>query len=141
MKNLLLLTLFFAMGCSTSPRPIAYGEDMCVYCKMSIVDNQHAALAMTDKGKTFKFDAIECLMPFLETQAETDFEVVTVNDYLSPGDMIPAEESTFLISQSIPSPMGAFLSAFRTQDQALTAQRTGGGEIYTWDALLTHFKQ
>lgn len=141
MKNLLLLTLLFAMGCSTSPRPISYGEDMCTYCKMAIVDNQHAALAMTGKGKTLKFDAIECLIPFLETQPETEFKVITVNDYLSPGDMIPAEESTFLISQSIPSPMGAFLSAFPARDQALTAQRTGGGEIYTWDELLIHFKQ
>jgi copper chaperone NosL len=108
---------------------------------MAIVDNQHAALAMTGKGKTFKFDAIECLIPFLETQPETEFKVITVNDYLSPGDMIPAEESTFLISQSIPSPMGAFLSAFPARDQALTAQRTGGGKIYTWDELLIHFKQ
>lgn len=130
----IIITLIFT-GCIGSQEKITYGSDMCYYCKMSIIDNKHAALAVTEKGKVFHFDAIECLVPFLQMKADTKFRTLLVNDYENPGALLPAEESSFIISRSIPSPMGAFLSAFATKERAQTAIDKYGGDIFTWNEL------
>ncbi len=59
---LLLSLLFFVVGCSVEESPINYGKDACNFCKMNIVDKQHAAEIVTSKGKPFKYDAIECMV-------------------------------------------------------------------------------
>lgn len=142
MKKLMIscwaVVALMAMACNSTPRPIDYGSDMCVYCKMSIVDQQHAARAVSDKGKSFMFDAIECLVPFLATQEGTSWKSLEVNDYDKPGLLIPAENSYYLISRSLPSPMGAFLSGFATRERALEMQKTHQGQVFTWDELIQH---
>lgn len=114
---------------------------MCTYCKMAIVDKQHAAMAVTDKGKAYKFDAIECLIPFLQTMPDTKFQLIEVNDYDSPGTMIPATGSSYVITKSIPSPMGAFLSAFSTKEKAMQIQQSKGGVLYNWNQLNDHLRE
>ena len=54
------------IGCEVKPQEIAYGQDACHFCKMTIVDRQHAAELVTVKGKAFKYDAIECMMNHLK---------------------------------------------------------------------------
>lgn len=137
MKTVILfLPVLFLVACGGEPRPIDYGVDMCVFCKMTIVDKRHAAMAVTDKGKVYKFDAIECLVPFLHTQENKAFRQISVNDYENPGAMLDAEGCTYLISREIPSPMGAFLSGFSSREKAREMQAAKGGAIYDWDALL-----
>ena len=63
--TVLSLLLLFA-ACSPQPRPIEYGTDLCDFCRMTIVDKQHAAELVTDKGRVYKFDAIECMVNYLE---------------------------------------------------------------------------
>lgn len=135
MKYICFITTIMLAGCIGSQEKITYGSDMCYYCKMSIVDNKHAALAVTEKGKVFHFDAIECLVPFLQIKSDTRFRTLLVNDYENPGAFIPAEESTYIISKNIPSPMGAFLSAFSSKEKAQAAIDKNGGDIYTWNEL------
>ena len=52
-------------GCEVSPQPIDYGNEVCDFCKMTIVDTQHATEIVTKKGKTYKFDASECMVNFM----------------------------------------------------------------------------
>jgi copper chaperone NosL len=124
-----------ALSCAPQPQPIEYGSDMCYFCKMSIVDNQHAAMAVTSKGKNYKFDAIECLLPFLQAEQGVEYAYLLVNDYEAPGAVLPAGESYYLISQGIPSPMGAFLSAFSSQERAEATQAEHGGTVYDWAGI------
>jgi copper chaperone NosL len=133
-----LATGLLLTACTFSPSPIEYGSDMCVYCKMSIVDKQYAARAVTNKGKAYKFDAIECMVPFLASQSEITFTSLDVNDYDRPGHLIPAEDSYYLISRNLPSPMGAFLTGFATEERALAMKSEKGGEVYTWETLILH---
>ena len=107
---------------------------------MTIVDQQHAAELVTDKGKVFKFDAIECLLNYKMENEDVNFAFHLVNVYESPKDLIPAEESYFLISKSIPSPMGAYLTAFKNEAAVKEIQNEKGGEIYTWESLQNHHK-
>ncbi|MCC6725443.1 MAG: hypothetical protein IT258_13125, partial [Saprospiraceae bacterium] len=59
MKNLTSILLFCSLltACTPTAEPISFGEDMCAHCKMTIVDEQFAAEAVSQKGKVYKFDA------------------------------------------------------------------------------------
>lgn len=137
MKNLVAIPflLFLISACSPTPKAIEYGADHCHFCKMTIVDRQHAAEAVTAKGKVYKFDAIECMVQYLKEQANTEYAHLLVNDYEEPSTLIDAKTSHYLISEAIPSPMGAFLSAFANKEAAQKIQTAKNGELYNWTEL------
>ncbi len=135
-----LLVLLILTGCSTSPRPIHYGEDGCHYCKMTIVDKVHAAEIITKKGKAYKFDATECMVNFLTEFETSDIKLYLSNNYTEPETLIDATQATFLISENIPSPMGVYLSAFKEKKDAEKTRAEKGGTLYSWEELLTHLK-
>ena len=49
--QLLIPILLITVSCKVEPDEIEYGKDGCHFCKMTIVDNQHAAELVTAKGK------------------------------------------------------------------------------------------
>jgi copper chaperone NosL len=123
------------MGCNIEPQPINYGKDVCHFCKMTIVDKLHASEIVTKKAKVYKFDAIECMINFLKDYDKTKVKLFLSNDYLEPEALIDATKSTFLISDNISSPMGAFLSAFKNKEDALQIQKNQGGKLYNWQKI------
>ncbi len=134
-----LLLLF--LSCNVSPQPINYGSDGCHFCKMTIVDKVHAAEIVTKKGKVYKFDATECMINFMDEFDTSEIKLYLSNNYTEPETLIDATKATFLISENIPSPMGAFLSAFNAKEDATKTQSDKGGTLYTWEKLLTHLNQ
>ena len=137
----LLLILTTVVACSVEPRDIAYGSDMCEYCKMTVVDQRHAAQLVTSKGRIYMFDAIECLVNYTQDNGDQPFAHLLVNDYQDPGTLIDAMTSIYLISEAIPSPMGAYLSALRDEANANSLRQQKGGETFTWPSLKEHFKK
>jgi copper chaperone NosL len=131
--------LCFFFSCSVAPEPINYGQDACHFCKMTIVDQQHSAQYVTKKGKQFKFDAIECMVNELSEKGIDEIAFLLVADYHDPGQMTPAFEATYLISKEIKSPMGADLTGFASEQQALESQKENGGKLYSWKELLEKF--
>ena len=123
-----------AVSCSPAPRAISYGEDVCHHCKMTVVDAKFAAELVTAKGRVQVFDAAECLVAAMEGQQEAP-AFVLVSDYARPGELVNAESAVYLISPQIPSPMGAFLSAFSSESEALTTASAKGGDLLTWEQL------
>lgn len=138
MKNLGLiavLAIFFA-SCSKSIEKIDYGHDACNFCSMTIVDNTHAAQVVTDKGKNYKFDASECMINWLAGgKDESEFLHILSADYYNPGQMTDATQATFIISENIPSPMGAYLSAVSNLQDGEELQSEFGGELYNWTEI------
>lgn len=134
----LILVLFLA-SCSVEPQPIEYGRDACHFCKMNIVDNQHAAEFVTSKGKCYKFDAIECMVNQMKEFDEAPIALHLVCDYSSPGSLVDAKTSTYLISESIPSPMGGNLSAFADEAIAATTKAEATGDLFTWEQLKAEY--
>ena len=128
-------------SCSSGPKPIDYGSDGCYYCKMTVVDKQHAAQAVTDKGKAYMFDAIECLVPFIQENTDMQFAHLLVNDFDHPGKLINAQDANYLISKNLPSPMGAFLTAFGTETSAQKMLADRGGQLYNWKELKEHLRR
>ncbi|AKA35446.1 nitrous oxide reductase accessory protein NosL [Flagellimonas lutaonensis] len=140
-RYLLLICLALAIGsCSVKPKPIEYGSDACHFCSMTLVDRQHAAQIVTDKGRVYNFDAVECMMNHLKEVDNSTVALFLVNGYTQPGELIDATKATYLISEGIPSPMGEFLTAFDSRADAEKAQQQHGGELYSWNELRNRFK-
>lgn len=138
-KLLFLLSLVLGwIACSPSAKPIDYGVDKCDFCRMTVVDPQFAAELVSRKGRVYKFDAIECMVQFQLADPDGDFALHLVNDYLREAKLIEAGKCTFLISPELPSPMGANLSAYSSVEAARTMQADKGGQLYSWNELLTH---
>tara|TARA_R110002012_G_scaffold319344_1_gene539475 strand:+ start:606 stop:1037 length:432 start_codon:yes stop_codon:yes gene_type:complete len=136
----IFIVLIGSLGCTVAPKPIDYGHVGCHYCSMTIVDKQHAAQLVTKKGKVFNFDAIECMMNHLKDEGESTMALFLVNDFDHPGELVDAKKATYLVSENIPSPMGAFLSAFSEQQAAQNTLDMNGGELYTWTEIKDQFK-
>jgi copper chaperone NosL len=139
LKIIGLLTLLLTfLSCEIGPQKIAYGQDGCHYCRMTIVDSQYAAQIVTKKGKAYKFDATECMIRFMDEFDISKVALYLSNNYTNPGELIAADKATFLISENVPSPMGAFLSAFKARQDAQELRDSKSGELFTWEELLNH---
>ena len=137
MKYLPVFLILFLAACNPGPRPIDYGAEKCAHCYMTIVDRQHAAQAVTTKGKIFSFDAIECLAPYVREKGPETFASLWINDYTTnTGELIDAQTATYLISPNIPSPMGGFLSGFASEQTAREFQAEKSGELFDWPGLM-----
>ena len=136
---LLSSAFLLLMSCSIEPEPIVYGKDACSFCQMNIVDNQHAAQLVTKKGKVFKYDAIECMIRGLKKKDEINIALYVITDYSEPGKFTDAVQATYLISENIPSPMGANLSGFKSKETASSIQKEKEGTLYTWNELKNKF--
>ncbi len=132
-----VLCSFFS--CAIEPEQINYGQDACHFCQMTIVDQQHSAQYVTKKGKQFKFDAIECMVNELAEKEIENIEIFLVADYKNPGQMTSAAGATYLISKEIKSPMGAYLSAFSSIEDANNTKSESDGQLFTWTELLKKF--
>jgi len=141
MKKLVgfLLVLNLLFSCSIEPSKIEYAKDACHYCKMTIVEETHAAQIVTKKGKPYKYDAIECLLNDFENREEKDIALFLVTDYETPKKLIDAKTATYLISKNIKSPMGANLTAFTQKENAEKYATNGTDKIINWEELQNHF--
>ena len=134
LKTLKQLFIFsvaaFLLSCQAEPEKINFGEDHCDFCKMSIVDPKFGAELVSDKGRVFKFDAVECMIPFMNENKETNFEYVLVIAFDQPEELVAVDQLTFAHSESYKSPMGANITAFRDKDKVVD-----NAHLMDWDKL------
>lgn len=103
---------------------------------MTIVDQRFSAEAVTAKGRVYKFDAIECLAHYVTAHGDMKFKTLLVADYLHPDQWVEAQDGHFLVSKAVPSPMGAFLSAYKDEATAGQMREEKGGNPITWPEIL-----
>lgn len=130
------LSVLAFVGCSVGPESIQFGRDHCEYCKMTISDSKFGAELVTQKGRIYKFDAVECMVPFM-MENPNEYAYIMAVAYDVPGELTPVDELQFLIADEIRSPMGANLAAFRNSLK-------GGdlfpmGKPYSWEDLKLYF--
>ena len=136
-----LSILFILTACSVEPVPINYGQDQCHFCKMTIVDQQHSAEFVTTKGKAYKFDAIECMMKELKTRDDSELKFILIADYDAPKKLVDASMAYYLVSENIPSPMGAYLSGFESREARDRILKENDGLAYDWNELKAKFSK
>jgi len=130
-----VLTTLLVTSCTIEPSEIVYGKDGCNHCRMTIVDKLHGAEIVTAKGKVYKYDAVECMISDLSRFEADELGLLLVIDYDNPGVFISAESGTYLVSENVPSPMGAFLSAFSTKEGAKKVEAAQGGDLFSWQVV------
>ena len=132
---LIFIITILLFNCSAKPKQIEYGIDNCAFCDMTIMDDKFSAELVTEKGKVYKFDAIECMLRYQYRNTEQNHSIYLIADYSNPGELVDATTSTFLISNQIPSPMGAYLSGYKTNSDAQATLNSNGGSIYNWEQI------
>ena len=129
----LTFCLLSAGACGPSgPQPIAFEEDPCQYCRMTISDPHFGAELVTDKGRLMKFDATECMVNYLREEAPA-FQALYAVAYDVPGQLYPVDSLGFVISPDYRSPMGANLAAFRHRESLGTPQK---GTWLDWEEVM-----
>ena len=137
MKQIIIaiLAIFILNSCSKEPQPIAYGDDKCDFCTMNIMDKPYGTELVTSTGKVYKFDSSECMLGYMNENQSTEFAHILTNTMDKPGELADAKTCSFLISENLPSPMGANITAFSTKALAKEAQSEYTGKVYTFDEL------
>ena len=136
----LVVSLFLLSACQPKPKPINFGNEACSYCSMTIIDRQHASQLVTEKGKVYSFDAIECMLRSDLLGDPVEMAFLLCNDYMEPGVWIDATQATFLISERVPSPMGAYLSGFTSIEAAQQIDAGATAEYLSWDELYARYQ-
>jgi len=134
---LLLVSVALLAGCTVGPTPIDYGTDECVACRMRITDARFGSELVSTSGKPYRFDAVECLVGFLEQpgQAGDDIHSLWVSNFATPGELIDARTAFYLRTDGVRSPMGLNVLAFATAADRDAAQTQYGGDGVTWADL------
>ncbi len=121
--------------CEPAAEAIQFGEDACSYCSMGIADPSFAAEIVTEKGRVYKYDSIECMVRSYR-KMDNEPAMVLVMDYSDPGTFINAKRAHFLMSSETRSPMGANLSAF--EEEASIVEMGLDGAVFDFEALVQH---
>lgn len=132
------LLVLLTVGCSMEPEPIEYGRDECVYCRMIISEHQFGAVLVTSRGRSEKFDAVECMGAFIldGNINEENIHALWTTDFENPGTLIDATEAFYLHSPNLTSPMGLNVSAYSSNQFANEMLRRYEGEIIDWDRVM-----
>ena len=138
--SIFLVVILLLVNCTIEPQKIEYGHDGCSYCTMTIVDKKHAAQIVTNKGKVYKYDSIECLIKDAKNHIGNEIAFKKVTDFSSIDRFVDAESATYLISPEIPSPMGENLSAFSSKKDAESMQENKKGELFDWNSVQQRIK-
>lgn len=131
------------VACNPESQPITYGSDMCEFCRMSIVDQRFGSEIVTEKGKIYKFDAVECMVNYLDDRVEDESKIIYIltNTLDEPGKLIDVQDCRFLISKNMPSPMGMFINPFKNGAIAIESQEENSGTILDWADLRREVKK
>jgi copper chaperone NosL len=142
-STLFLILLYLFASCSNKPEPIDYGTDECEFCRMLITDNRYGAEMVTDKGKIFKFDSIECLVNFslAKNLIGDQNQILLVTDFANSPKFIQCKNAYYIQNENFRSPMGLNVSAFGNQDSVKKFLADNGGTEIPWLEVIELVKQ
>lgn len=142
MKLLYGVLIVSLLSCTAEPEALHYGHDACHTCKMTLMDKKFGAELVTDKGKVYKFDDINCMLTFFNS-GEVEHRAFAhrlVVDFSQPAKLIPAADAFYLKSPDIKSPMAGHVAAFETKERMENLKKDLNGIYLVWGELVTQFK-
>jgi copper chaperone NosL len=137
-RRLVAAAAVLVAACSSpGPRPIAWGEEVCRHCHMTIADPRFAAELVTTRGRVYVFDDVGCLAAFVAGEAvpSTAVHSLWVHDLLRPDTLLDARTAVYLRVDSLRTPMGSHLAALAPGDGVDAAQARLGGVRLGWEEL------
>lgn len=140
MLSALIAAAFGLLSCSEpQPVPLVLNTDNCDYCKMSVSDPKFGGEILTNKGKVYKFDAIECMAGFYAEATAVkheDIHSMWVINLIRPGDFIDAKTAVFFQCGKFKSPMGKDYSAVPTENDYNRVAMNYQCKRLTWDDMV-----
>jgi copper chaperone NosL len=136
-----ILVLFVAIGslaCSTAnPEPveIVLNEETCSQCRMAVSERQFAAEVVMSSGAVHFFDDIGCLGQWVKINEPPESAGMFVIDYIT-GEWLDAAEAHYVLSESLPTPMGYGLAAFQSSASAQGEAEKLSGQVVRWNRIL-----
>ncbi len=142
MKFLITLVLTITLlSCNVEPEPIQYGTDACHTCKMTLMDKKFGAELVTEKGKVYKFDDVNCMLSFYNAnEMSENYKYRLVVDFTQPSKLIDAGDAFYLKSSEIKSPMASQVAAFEKKESMEELKKQWKGIYLVWGELVTQFK-
>ena len=138
-----LIIILTITSCGSKPEPINYGHDECEFCRMLVTDNKYGAELVTDKGKIYKFDSVECMIEFSlvkNTLGDTNNKLL-ITAFNNPGNLVDARNSFYVKNDKFRSPMGLNVTAFNGEEQVQKFISENGGEKLSWVEVIELVKQ
>ncbi len=121
------------------PPKIYYGEDVCDQCGMIISDERFAAatIVAVSEGQTDSrvFDDIGGMLLYHLKHPELKVLARYAHDYETK-EWLPAEESFFVHSEEIHSPMAHGVIACKTREQADRLATQFHGQVLTYEGVV-----
>jgi copper chaperone NosL len=105
---------------------------------MTVSDERYGTELVTQTGKHFTFDSIECLAAYVSDNPDTPVHSLWVTAFDSPGQLQPAESALFLHSDNLRSPMGMNLTAFGEGMTPEAAVNAFAGEVMSWNEVVDY---
>jgi len=125
----LIIIAFLITGCEPKPQPINLGSDQCAYCRMMITEQEFGSQILNTQGRSFKFDSVECMAAYDLTEDGENMHSKWVPDFLNRDNWLRAEDAVYLHSETLRSPMGMYLTAYSSREDAGQMKAEYGGEI------------
>jgi copper chaperone NosL len=135
----LFLAPLLLTACAAGPEPLHVGTEECAHCSMVISDRRYAAQLVTAKGRSHKFDSIECMTRFLQDGAIAagDTRSLWVMDVTGEAeDWLAVADAQFVHSAALRTPMGGGLAAYASGERARDDAAALNGHLLDWDAVL-----
>jgi copper chaperone NosL len=132
-----IVALISLTSCTIGPEPIKIGRDNCYYCKMTIADNRFGAEIVTQKGKIYLFDDIDCMFKFVKLKEieKNSIKDVYLADFAGTRTLINAKKAFIVRSDLISGPMNGKLVGFSTEALALEFINTKAGTLQNWQQI------
>jgi copper chaperone NosL len=139
MAALLLAACAGQSPAEPSPPVIHYGQDACEFCGMIVSEERFAAGYLTEDGQEFIFDDIGDMVQ-AQLKSPSPITAIFVHDY-DHHTWIRAETAYFMMSDKLPTPMISGVAAFPSAEAAQTLATEYGGQVYTFEELLSHYQE
>lgn len=139
-RALYFAVVFAIVSCfGGEPEKIYFGKDSCQHCKMILTDKRFGAEIVSKKGKTYKFDAIECMQDFEKENKDTlgtDYRKYIVNS-VQKDNLVPIEKVFIYEDPQLRSPMGkGYLTADSESELLKLVGEGNKSKIMKWSDLL-----
>lgn len=136
-QNIILgsvMVLFFVACNTTEPELVKLNVDNCEHCKMTIADLKFSSELITDKGRIYKFDDLQCLLSY---KKEKSISTATyfVADYFNPRNFVKTDKAFFVSGEKVQSPMNGNIAGFAKKEDAEKFASEKSGILTDWGQI------
>ncbi len=135
MVSTISLVLIFSACGNTQPEPLVINKDQCAFCKMTVSDIRFGAETISDKGRIYKFDDINCMVSFKKTNENIIMEQYFVADYSANNQLIDATKALYVTHETIKSPMSSNTAAFSQKNAAESIANVASVKVVSWENI------